>query len=100
VTAAGSYRNDHSRLHQVDGLAEVVKAIKLGKAALYPWEWLPPDFGPLWMAASAQPMPGHEHVQYYLQLLELRPVSQVLSAGQLGRGRTRVIRVPRPARAR
>jgi hypothetical protein len=24
-----------------------VKAIKLGKAALYPWEWLPPDFGPL-----------------------------------------------------
>ncbi|MEW2507596.1 hypothetical protein AB0878_44770 [Amycolatopsis sp. NPDC047767] len=36
-----------SPLHRVQDPTEVVKAIKLGKAALYPWEWLPPDLGPL-----------------------------------------------------
>lgn len=36
-----------SPLHQMDDPTDVVKAIKLGEAALYPWEWLPEDFGPL-----------------------------------------------------
>lgn len=36
-----------SPLHQMDDPADVVTALKMGEAAIYPWEWLPGDFGPL-----------------------------------------------------